>query len=126
VAHIYAVAVLEGALHVFFNIAETAALPRVVAAGQLPQATAQNQAGFAAATIVGPALGTWLYQAAGAACPSWSTPSATCWAPGGVALRTPSRRRRPAPPNLRAEVAEGLRWLWNQRWCATWRSSPAC
>ena len=65
VAHIYAVAVLEGALHVFFNIAETAALPRVVALRQLPQATAQNQAGFATASIVGPALGSWLYQAVG-------------------------------------------------------------
>jgi MFS family permease len=78
--HIYAVAVLEGALHVFFNIAETAALPRVVPQGQLPQATAQNQAGFATAGVLGPALGSWLYQVVGAASRSWSTPPAMCWA----------------------------------------------
>jgi MFS family permease len=57
VQQIYVVAVLEGVLMVFFNIAETAALPRVVPLVQLPQATAQNQAGFAAASIAGPALG---------------------------------------------------------------------
>lgn len=37
---ICAVAVVEGALHVLFNIAETSVLPRVVAAAQLPAATA--------------------------------------------------------------------------------------
>jgi predicted MFS family arabinose efflux permease len=65
VALIYAVAVVEGALHVFFNIAETAALPRVVAAEQLPAATAQNSAGYAASAVIGPPLGTWIFQAVG-------------------------------------------------------------
>ncbi len=117
VEHIYAVAVLEGALHVFFNIAETAALPRVVPASQLPQATGQNQAGFAAALIAGPALGTLLYQAAGRALP-FVVDVATHVA-GAVFLWrmrtdfTPAAAR--AQPNLRAEVAEGLRWLWHQR-----------
>jgi predicted MFS family arabinose efflux permease len=117
VAHIYAVAVLEGALHVFFNIAETAALPRVVALRQLPQATAQNQAGFATATIVGPALGTWLYQAVGRGFPF--VVDAVSHVLGAVAvwrLRSSFAPRldRPARP-LRTEVAEGMRWLWNQR-----------
>ena len=42
------VALIEGSLFVFFNIAEVAALPRLVPVGQLPQATAQNEASFAA------------------------------------------------------------------------------
>ena len=117
VDHIYAVAVLEGALHVFFNIAETAALPRVVPASQLPLATGQNQAGFAAALIAGPALGTQLYQAAGRALPFVVDVAAHL--AGALLLWrmrtdfTPAAPR--ARPDLRAEVAEGLRWLLGQR-----------
>ena len=119
VALIYAVAVVEGALHVFFNIAETAALPRVVAAEQLPAATAQNQAGYAAAVVVGPPLGTWLFQVAGRAWPFVA--DAICHAASALALwrlRTPLVPVLPAgavPRNLRAEVAEGLAWLWRER-----------
>lgn len=115
--HIYAVALIEGALHVFFNIAETAALPRVVAPAQLQQATAQNQAGFAAASVVGPALGSWLYQAVGRGFPFivdaashalgwlaiWRLRSS--FAPAAGAVHAP----------LRAAMAEGMRWLWRQR-----------
>ncbi len=117
VAHIYLVAVIEGALHVFFNIAETAALPRVVSLSQLPHATAQNQAGFAAATIVGPALGTWLYQTVGRGFPF--VVDALSHAVGAVAiwrLRTSFAPAAERPRrHLVAEVAEGLRWLWQQR-----------
>src|SRR5919201_345676 len=59
---LYVTAFLEGTLFVFFNIAEAAALPRVVTKAQLPQAAAQNQSTFAAAGIVGPTIGTFLYQ----------------------------------------------------------------
>src|SRR5437879_10773591 len=40
---IYAAAFIEGSFFVFFNIAEVAALPRVVPKDQLPQAAAQNE-----------------------------------------------------------------------------------
>jgi len=127
---IYAVAVVEGALHVFFNISETAALPRVVAAQQLPAATAQNQAGFAAAVVVGPPLGTWLFQAAGRAWPF--VVDVLCHLAGALALWcmktsfAPARRHddegdldgtglQAVGRNLWAEVAEGLAWLWRER-----------
>lgn len=117
VGHIYVVAVLEGALHVFFNIAETAALPRVVPPGQLPQATAQNQAGFAAAGVMGPALGSWLYQAVGRGFPF--VVDAVSHAIGALAvwrLRTSFAPQRDAPhAPLGQAVAEGMRWLWHQR-----------
>lgn len=120
VSLIYAVAVVEGALHVFFNISETAALPRVVAAEQLPAATAQNQAGFAAAVVVGPPLGTWLFQAAGRAWPF--VMDVLCHAAGALALWRMKTSFAPAAPapgagrrSLGAEVAEGLAWLWHQR-----------
>ena len=117
VEHIFTVAILEGALHVFFNIAETAALPRVVAKEDLPQATAHNQVGFAVAGIAGPALGTWLYQAVWRGMPfvadvaTHLVGAAALWR-----LRTSFVPTAPTTkPNLRAEVAEGLRWLWGQR-----------
>ena len=69
VAQIYAVTLIEGSLFVFFNIAEVAALPRVVPAAQLPEATAYNEAGYGVANILGPPMGTILYQAFGRAVP---------------------------------------------------------
>src|SRR5262249_9827587 len=42
VVQLYLISLLEGALFVFFPLAESAALPRVVAKGQLPAATAQS------------------------------------------------------------------------------------
>ena len=116
---IYAVAVVEGALHVFFNIAETSALPRVVAAVQLPAATAQNQAGFAAAVVVGPPVGTWLYQTVGRPWPF--VLDFVCHLAAALALSRMKTSFTPAPVaagvrrSLRADVAEGLRWLWHER-----------
>ncbi|MBL8363574.1 MAG: MFS transporter [Rubrivivax sp.] len=116
VQQIYVVAVLEGVLMVFFNIAETAALPRVVPLVQLPQATAQNQAGFAAASIAGPALGTWVYQAAGRAWPfviDVATHVASAWMIRS--LRTSMAPSAVPRRDLRAEIAEGIRWLLRER-----------
>ncbi|HSW03195.1 MFS transporter [Aquabacterium sp.] len=114
---IYVVAIVEGTLMVFFNIAETAALPRVVAHAQLPQAAAQNQVGFAGAAIAGPALGTWLFGSLGRGLPfalnaiGFAVSALLIWR-----LRTPFD---PAPArsalNMRADIAEGLRWLWRER-----------
>ena len=114
---LYLVAVLNGTMMVFFNLAEVAALPRVVATVQLPQATAQNQAGYAGAEIVGPALGSWLFQSVGRAWPfvadalSYLASAALVWR-----LRTNfAPAPATAPRHLRAEMMEGLRWLRNQR-----------
>src|SRR5436190_1583301 len=68
-AQVYLVCLVEGSLFVFFNIAEVAALPRVVPRTQLPEATAYNEAGFGIAGILGPPVGTLLYQALGRAVP---------------------------------------------------------
>src|SRR5689334_21886987 len=68
-AQVYVVCFIEGSLFALFNIAEVAALPRVVPRAQLPEATAYNEAGFGVAGIVGPPLGTTLYQVFGRAVP---------------------------------------------------------
>jgi predicted MFS family arabinose efflux permease len=115
---IYLVAVIEGTLMVFFNIAETAALTRVVANPQLAEAAAQNQVGFAGAAIAGPALGTWLYSALGRGLPF--VVNAGCFALSACALWRLRTRFDPPPAagqrrHLRAEIAEGMRWLWSER-----------
>jgi predicted MFS family arabinose efflux permease len=113
---LYIAAFVEGTFFVFFNIAEVAALPRVVAKEQLPQASAQNEAAFAAAQIVGPSVGTLLYQTLGRAAPFVA--DAISYVASVVSLRLIRTPFRAAPTaaksNLRGEIAEGLRWLWRQ------------
>ena len=113
---LYIAAFVEGTFFVFFNIAEVAALPRVVAKEQLPQASAQNEAAFAAAQIVGPSVGTLLYQTLGRAAPFVA--DAISYVASVVSLRLIRTPFRAAPTaaksNLRGEIAQGLRWLWRQ------------
>ena len=114
---LYIAAFVEGSFFVFFNIAEVAALPRVVPKEQLPQASAQNEAAFAAAHIVGPSFGTLLYQGLGRAAPFVA--DAISYVASIVSLmliRTPFRAAptAQAKTNLRGEIGEGLRWLWGQ------------
>lgn len=114
---IYVVAFVEGSLFVFFNIAEVAGLARVVEKVDLARATAQNEAAFAAAQIAGPSLGTLLFQTLGRAAPfianalSFMVSALALWK-----IRTSFRGTPPSgPPRaLRHEIAEGLRWLWQQ------------
>jgi len=110
---IYLVALVEGSLFVFFNIAEVAALPRVVERAQLPKATAQNEAGFFSAHIAGPPVGTVLFQAIGQAAPFVA--NAVTYLLSLVALvriDAAFNTERAAKPGLRAEMMEGLRWMW--------------
>jgi Transmembrane secretion effector len=59
--HIYLVAVTDGTFFVFFNLAESSALPHVVPAPQVATATAQNHVREATSVLVGPPLGTLLF-----------------------------------------------------------------
>ena len=113
---IYAVAFVEGSLYVFFNLAEVAALPRVVAVTDLPRAAAQNEAAFGVAQITGPALGTLLFQTLGRAAPFVA--DALSYLVSAVSLariKTDFRQAAPARAGrLLDDIAEGLRWLWHQ------------
>ena len=117
VLQLYISAFLAGTLFVFFNIAEVAALPRVVPKAQLPNAAAQNQATFSVAGIVGPSLGTFLYGSVARMAPfiadavSYLVSAFTL-----SAIKTNFQRER-APKEastLWSEIAEGVRWLWAQ------------
>jgi MFS family permease len=113
---LYATAVIEGTLMVFFNLAEVACLPRVVPKEQLPSASAQNQGGAIAAYLVAPSLGGFLYQSIGKTIPflvdavSYAASVASL-----LVIRTEFQEERmEAPRALRIEILKGLRWLWKQ------------
>ncbi len=113
---LYATTAVESSLYVFFSIAQIAALPRVVPTEQLATASAQNQGGNIAATILAPSVGGFLYQAIGRTVPFLA--DAVSYAASVLSLtliRVPFQEQRTARPRrLRAEIAEGVGWLWRQ------------
>lgn len=115
VGQIYAVSLVEGTLFVFFNLAEVACLPRVVPPEQLPAATAQNQATDSTAALVGPSLSGVLY---GLSAMLPFAADAVSYVVSVVSLlfiRTRFQGERSGPRRkLRAEIGEGLAWLWHQ------------
>jgi MFS family permease len=114
-AQIYIVSLLEGALFVFFSLAESAALPRVVAKAQLPAATAQNEVTNGLVTLVGPSFGGALFGVA-RALPFLA--DAISYAGSVLSLawiQLPFQDERPPQArNLYDEMLEGLRWLWRE------------
>jgi predicted MFS family arabinose efflux permease len=115
-----AVAFVEGSAFVFFNIAEVGALRSVVPARQLPEAAAAEQSRYAAVTLAGPSVGGALF-GLGRSLPfladavSYGASILTL-----VWMRTPfqeERERDPAP--LRAQVREGVSWLWSHAYLRT-------
>ena len=116
IVQLYIVSAVEGTLFVFFNIAEVAALPRVVSKDQLPAANAQNAATDGTSTLVGPALGGALF---GFAAMLPFIGDAVSYAFSVVTLffipvRFQGERNVAARRTLRAEIGEGLVWLWRQ------------
>lgn len=115
IVQLYLTALVEGSLFVFFNIAETACLPRVVTKEQLPAANGQNQAALIVASLVGSPLSGVLYTVsrmlpflADAISYAFSVASLFLIRVQFQDERITGRRE------LRAEIAEGVRWLWNQ------------
>src|SRR5262249_10751132 len=115
VVQLYLISLLEGALFVFFTLAESAALPRVVAKGQLPAATAQSEVTGGVVTLVGPSLGGALFGVTRAlpflvdAISYAASVLSLAW------IRLPFQEERPPQTlSLRAEMREGLLWLWRE------------
>jgi len=112
IAQIAGVSFVVGACSVFFGLAEAGALPRVVPKEQLAAAVAQNQMQYSLGGIIGPPLGA-LYSAShllpfAADAGSYAVSGASL-----VAVRAQLQGERDgARRSLRAEIAEGLSWLW--------------
>ncbi len=108
-------AFIEGTFFVFFNIAEVAALPRVVPKTQLPQASAQNEAGFTAAFLAGPPLGGFLYQSVSRTLPFIADAISYLFSVISlffIKTEFQEKREQVVDRHLLAEIKEGLSWLW--------------
>ena len=112
---LYLVSLIEGTLFVFFDLAEIACLPRVVAREQIVAATAQNEMGRNLAFLLGPALGGALYSL-GKFLPflldACSYLISVC---SLIFIRAPfSQERTTRREKLWLEIRAGLRWIWHQ------------
>lgn len=115
------VALVEGTLFTFFDLAEVAALPGVVSQEEMPAAAAQYYSlTEGVTTLLGPALGGALF-AAGRMIPFLF--DALSYGASLVALRRLSLPRQVAtdeqgtPLNwrtMRADIVESVVWLWRQ------------
>jgi MFS family permease len=109
------VSLIEGALFLFFSLAESACLPRVVAKEQLSDALAQNQVTDATAQLLGPSLGGALY-GLGIAVPFLTDTISYLASVASLAfIRKPFQEERAQEQGrLRQEIVEGVTWLWRQ------------
>lgn len=117
IAQLYVVSLIEGTLFVFFNLAETAALTRVVPKEQLAAATARNETMMSTAFTLGPILSGALYSV-GRMLPFLA--DAFSYLLSVVSLqfiRATFQEERVVKlaSELPREIAEGLRWLWRQK-----------
>jgi MFS family permease len=116
VGQLFANAFIEGTMFVFFNTAETAALPRVVARAQLPAANSLNSVADTTAFLVGPSVGTFLYGAVSRTAPF--IVDSISYIVSVVSLffiRTPVQAERvEARRHLLAEIREGISWWWTR------------
>jgi MFS family permease len=114
-AQIYVVALLEGILYVFFNLANTACLPRIVSPEQLPVAVSRNYVAFNLAFLLGPLAGGALF-AASRALPFLLDAlsfGVSALATSGIRVAFQAERTAARRP-LRVEIGEGLAWLWRR------------
>jgi MFS family permease len=116
VVQIALVAFVEGSMYVFFNVAELGALRSVVPGRQLPAAAAAEQARYSTVTLVAPPLGGALF-GLGRALPFVADLVSYVFSLASVlAMRTPFQEDRPVNAGaFRAELGEGIRWLWGHR-----------
>ncbi|HET8844882.1 MAG TPA: MFS transporter [Ktedonobacteraceae bacterium] len=112
---LYLVSLIEGVLFVFFDLAQVACLPRVVAKEQLSAATAQNEVTDGIVTLLGPSLGGLLYGI------NWLLPfltdalSYTASLLSLFLIRTPLQQQHMVMRRaLLAEIGEGFAWLRRQ------------
>lgn len=113
VVQLAAVAFVEGCLFVLFDLAEGAALPHLVPASQLPTAVAWNQARTQGADLAGQPLGGLLFTLSPVL--PFAVDAVTYLLSGGAVAAIRSRLqadRAPTADRLRAQIAEGLRFVW--------------
>jgi MFS family permease len=116
VGQLYVTAAVEGTAFVFFNVAEVAALPRVVDKSQIPDASSQNQAAQAGTALISPPLGGFIFQTLGHTMPFLiDAVSYTASVLSLFLIKTEFQLERTAEQRrLWVEIWEGVTWLWKQ------------
>jgi len=112
---LYLVTVISGVLEVFFDIAELACLPQVVTKEQLSEALGRTQATTGLVNLISPPLGGVLFSLRFLLPFLVDALSYTVSVCSLLLIRVPFQEQRAASVrDLRAEIGEGLRWLWQQ------------
>jgi MFS family permease len=115
-----AVALVEGAGSVAFTSSATGALRSVVPAAQLPDAVGAVTARVATVNLAGPPLGGLLFGIARSLPFVVDACSYAASLTSLALIRTPFQApREPAGAGLRAQVAEGMRFLWGRPFLRT-------
>jgi MFS family permease len=113
--HLCLVAVVEGVLSSFFELAYGAILPRVVSKDQLPAAVSRTRLSDSIMQVVGPSLGGFLYTLGRAVPFLVDTISYAISTVSLLFLKTSSRGERgefASAGRMGAEIRAGLSWLW--------------
>ncbi|GIG88298.1 MFS transporter [Plantactinospora endophytica] len=121
VPQLMVVAFVQTSLSVFYQLGERAAVRHLVPAEQLPTALTQNETRGRAAVLIGQPVGGVLFTVA-----KWAPFLFTTIAHLGslvalLLIRKPFQQARPERrgTTLRADIAEGVAWLWRQRFLRT-------
>ncbi|HEV7126106.1 MAG TPA: MFS transporter, partial [Ktedonobacterales bacterium] len=121
---LYVVALVEGTANVFFSLAQISALPQVATVEQLPGAWALSESSDSAARLLGPSVAGFIISlgrttVAGAAFAYLA--DSLSYLASVISLgfiRIPFQTERGVTSerrSLRAEMGDGLRFLWRQR-----------
>jgi MFS family permease len=122
-AQVFLVAFIEGTAYVFFSLAQIAALPQVVAPDHLTRAYALDNTNEYVGALLGPSLGAFIIALA----PVIELGTMLAYLTDSLSylvsvlslrfIRVPFQQERATTGkrSLRREIAEGLRFLWQQR-----------
>ena len=110
---LYAIAFGLGAISLFYELAQFAALAWIVPKSQLPTAVAQNEVIVGSSALVGPALGSLLFSISKLLPFVTDALSSLILLSSLLSIRSPMQdERRTEHHHLLLEVREGLTWLW--------------
>ncbi len=113
---LYAIAFGLGAMSLFYELAELAALAWVVPKSQLTTAVAQNELVYGSCSLLGPALGSLLFSITRLLPFVTDALSSLILLSSLLSIRSPMQdERRTERHHLLGEVREGLTWLWSQK-----------
>jgi len=118
---IYLVALIEGTLFTFFQMAESAILPHIVSKEQLAEAAGQNEVLGSLSILLGPSLGGILYSFSNMVPFLGDAVSYACSVISLCFMHIPIEQTTPTRRHLLREIQEGLDWLWHNpvvRFCA--------